>query len=102
MIISGPVPRGDEQQFHLLKPRIEYLLELQKKIVNQALTEAKKLIAEGKTDKETGGLQLFRAYRGLPKNSALIKFLSEEGNKQIMQKAEHYYIAEHNKKHAQS
>lgn len=97
LIISGPVPRGDEQQFHILKPRIEYLLELQKKIVNQALTEAKKLIAEGKTDKETGGLQLFRAYRGLPKNSALIKFLSEEGNKQIMQKAEHFYIAEHNK-----
>lgn len=97
LIISGPVPRGDEQQFHLLKPRIQYLVELQKKIVNQALTEAKKLIAEGKTDKETGGLQLMRAYRGLPKSTALIKYLSEEGNKQILQKAEHYYIAEHNK-----
>lgn len=94
LIISGPVPRGDEQQFHLLKPRIEYLVEMQKKIVNQALTEAKKLIAEGKTDKETGGLQLFRAYRGLPKSSALIKYLSEEGHKQILQKAENYYIAE--------
>ena len=97
LIISGPVPKGDEQQFHLLKPRIEYLLELQKKVVNQSLTEAKKLIAEGKTDKESGGLQLFRAYRGLPKNSAIIKFLSEEGNKQILQKAEHFYIAEQNK-----
>jgi len=97
LIISGPVPRGDEQQFHLLKPRIEYLLEMQKKVVNQALTEAKKLIAEGKTDKETGGLQLFRAYRGLPKNSAIIKYLSEEGNKQILQKAEHYFIAEQNR-----
>lgn len=97
LIISGPVPRGDEQQFHILKPRIEYLLEMQKKVVNQALTEAKKLIAEGKTDKETGGLQLFRAYRGLPKNSAIIKFLSEEGNKQILQKAEHYFIAEQNR-----
>ena len=97
LIISGPVPKGDEQQFHLLKPRIEYLLELQKKVVNQSLTEAKKLIAEGKTDKENGGLQLFRAYRGLPKNSAIIKFLSEDGNKQILQKAEHYYIAEQNK-----
>ena len=61
LIISGPVPKGDEQQFHLLKPRIEYLIELQKKVVNQSLTEAKKLIAEGKTDKESGGLQLFRA-----------------------------------------
>lgn len=97
LIISGPVPKGDEQQFHLLKPRIEYLLELQKKVVNQSLTEAKKLISEGKTDKENGGLQLFRAYRGLPKNSAIIKFLSEEGNKQILQKAEHFYIAEQNK-----
>ncbi|GAA4451829.1 preprotein translocase subunit SecA [Rurimicrobium arvi] len=97
LIISGPVPRGDEQQFHLLKPRIEYLVEMQKRIVNQAITEAKKLIAEGKTDKETGGLQLMRAYRGLPKSSALIKFLSEEGNKQILQKAENHYISEHNK-----
>jgi preprotein translocase subunit SecA len=97
LIISGPVPRGDEQQFHSLKPRIEYLLELQKKVVNQSLTEAKKLIAEGKTDKETGGLALFRAYRGLPKNTSIIKYLSEEGNKQILQKTENFYIAEHNK-----
>lgn len=94
LIISGPVPKGDEQQFHILKPRIERILEAQKKIVNQSLTEAKKLIAEGKTDKETGGLHLYRAYRGLPKSTALIKFLSEEGNKAIMQKAEHYYIGE--------
>ncbi|MFA6151736.1 MAG: preprotein translocase subunit SecA [Chitinophagaceae bacterium] len=97
LIISGPVPKGDEQQFHLLKPRIEYLLEMQKKVVNQSLTEAKKLIAEGKTDKETGGLHLFRAYRGLPKNSAIIKFLSEEGNKQILQKSENYFISEQNR-----
>ncbi len=94
LIISGPVPKGDEQQFHVLKPRIEKLLEAQKKLVNQALTEAKRLIAEGKTDKEHGGLQLYRAYRGLPKNSAIIKYLSEEGNKQILQKAENYYIGE--------
>jgi preprotein translocase subunit SecA len=94
LIISGPIPKGDEQQFHILKPRIEKLLEAQRRIVNQSLTEAKKLIAEGKTDKDTGGLHLFRASRGLPKNSALIKFLSEEGNKQIQQKAENYYIAE--------
>ncbi len=94
LIISGPVPKGDEQQFHQLKPRIEKLLEAQKRIVNQSLTEAKKLIAEGKTDKDTGGLHLFRAARGLPKNSALIKFLSEEGNRLIMQKSENYYISE--------
>lgn len=94
LIISGPVPRGDEQQFHILKPRIERIVEAQRKIVNQSLTEAKKLIAEGKTDKENGGLHLFRAYRGLPKTSSVIKFLSEEGNKQILQKAEHYFIGE--------
>jgi preprotein translocase subunit SecA len=94
LIISGPVPKGDEQQFHVLKPRIERLLEAQKKIVNQALTEAKKLIAEGKSDKDNGGLQLYRAYRGLPKNSAIIKYLSEEGNKQILQKAENHFIGE--------
>jgi len=94
LIISGPVPRGDEQQFHILKPRIERLIEAQKKITTQSLSEARKLIAEGKTDKETGGLLLYRAYRGLPKNSALIKYLSEEGNRQILQKTEHYYIGE--------
>jgi len=94
LIISGPIPRGDEQQFHALKPRIEKLLETQKRVINQSITEAKKLIADGKTDKDTGGLHLFRAYRGLPKSSALIKFLSEEGNKQILQKAEHHFIGE--------
>jgi len=94
LIISGPVPKGDEQQFHILKPRIEKLLEAQRKVVNQALTEAKKLIADGKTDKDNGGLQLYRAYRGLPKNSAIIKYLSEEGNKQILQKSENHFIGE--------
>ena len=94
LIISGPIPKGDEQQFHILKPRIEKLLEAQRRITNQSLTEAKKMIAEGKIDKDNGGLHLYRAYRGLPKNSALIKFLSEEGNKQIMQKSENYYIGE--------
>jgi len=94
LIISGPVPKGDEQQFHLLKPRIEKLLEAQRKVVNYSLTEAKKMIASGKADKDNGGLMLYRAFRGLPKNSALIKYLSEEGNKQILQKAENYYIGE--------
>ncbi|MBL7719171.1 MAG: preprotein translocase subunit SecA [Flavipsychrobacter sp.] len=94
LIISGPVPRGEEQQFHALKPRIERIVEAQKKIINQSLTEAKKLIAEGKADKDNGGLHLYRAYRGLPKSTAIIKFLSEEGNKAILQKAEHHYIGE--------
>lgn len=94
LIISGPIPRGDEQQFHTLKPRIERLVEVQKKVINNSITEAKKLIGEGKTDKDTGGLHLYRAYRGLPKTSSLIKFLSEEGNKQILQKAENHYIGE--------
>lgn len=94
LIISGPVPKGDEQQFHVLKPRIERLLEAQRRIVNQSLTEAKKMIADGKTDKDNGGLHLYRAYRGLPKNTAIIKYLSEEGNKQILQKAENHFIGE--------
>ncbi|MFT4062862.1 MAG: preprotein translocase subunit SecA [Edaphocola sp.] len=94
LIISGPVPRGDEQQFHVLKPRIERLIEAQRRIVNQSLIEAKRLIAEGKADKDSGGLYLYRAYRGLPKNTAIIKYLSEEGNKQILQKAENHYIGE--------
>jgi preprotein translocase subunit SecA len=94
LIISGPIPKGDEQQYHLLKPRIERLLDAQRKIANQSLIEAKKLIGEGKTDKDAGGLFLYRAFRGLPKNSALIKFLSEEGNRQLLQKSENYYIGE--------
>jgi preprotein translocase subunit SecA len=94
LIISGPVPRGEEQQFHALKPRIERLVEAQRKVVNQSLAEAKRLISEGKTDKETGGLYLYRAYKGLPKNTAIIKYLSEEGNRQILQKTENYYLGE--------
>jgi len=94
LIISGPVPKGDEQQFHALKPRIERLIEAQRKVVNNSLTEAKRLIAEGKTDKDNGGLHLYRAFRGLPKNSSIIKYLSEEGNRQILQKTENHYLGE--------
>ncbi|MGN7720296.1 preprotein translocase subunit SecA [Chitinophaga sp. 22620] len=94
LIISGPIPRGDEQEFHALKPRIQRLVEEQKKVVNASLQEAKRLIAEGKDDPKTGGLALFRAYRGLPKNSAIIKYLSEPGMKVLQQKAENYYIAD--------
>ncbi|HET8574041.1 MAG TPA: preprotein translocase subunit SecA [Edaphocola sp.] len=94
LIISGPVPKGDDQQFQALKPRIEKLIAAQKRVVNYALTEARRLIAEGDTGKDSGGLQLYRAYRGLPKNTATIKFLSEEGNKQLLQKTENYYLGE--------
>ncbi len=94
LIISGPIPRGDEQEFHTLKPRIQRLVEEQRKVVNGYLLEAKKLIAEGKDDPKTGGLALMRAYRGLPKNSATIKYLSEPGIKVLQQKAENYYIAD--------
>ncbi|MBX9448621.1 MAG: preprotein translocase subunit SecA [Taibaiella sp.] len=94
LIISGPIPRGDQQEFHLLKPRIEKIIEAQRRIVNQSLIEAKRLISEGKADKDNGGLYLYRAYKGLPKNSALIKYLSEDGNKQILQKSENHYIGE--------
>ncbi len=97
LIISGPVPKGEEQQFHLMKPRIEKLVEAQKKVINQTIIEAKKKIAEGKTDKDEAGLLLYRAYRGLPKNSALIKLLSEEGNRQVLQKAENHYLGEQKK-----
>ncbi|MRG48848.1 preprotein translocase subunit SecA [Chitinophaga sp. SYP-B3965] len=94
LIISGPIPRGDEQEFHALKPRIQRLVEEQRKVVNAYLLEAKKLIAEGKDDPKTGGLALMRAWRGLPKNSATIKYLSEPGVKVLQQKAENYYIAD--------
>lgn len=97
LIISGPVPKGEEQEFHSLKPRIQRLVDVQKKVTNNALIEAKKMIGEGKTDPKTGGLALLRAYRGLPKNSALIKFLSEPGMKVILQKAENHYLAEQSK-----
>lgn len=95
LIISGPIGHNTgEQQFFELKPRIERLVEAQKKAVNQFLNEAKKKIAEGNDDPKDGGLALFRAHRGLPKNSALIKLLSEPGMRVKLQKAENYYLAD--------
>ncbi len=94
LIISGPVPKGDEHQFHEIKPRVQKLVDAQKKIVSQFLIEAKKLIKEGNKE---GGLPLFRAYRGLPKYKPLIKFLSETGVKQILQKTENYYLQDNSK-----
>jgi preprotein translocase subunit SecA len=95
LIISGPVPRGDEHQFHELKPRIAKLVDAQRKLVSQLLIEAKKYIAEG--NEKDGGLALFRAYRGLPKYKPLIKYLSETGNRQIMHRSENIYLAENSK-----
>jgi preprotein translocase subunit SecA len=90
LIISGPVPRGDEHEFYDLKPRIFKLVEAQKKLVNEYLNAARKLIAEG-NDKE-GGLHLFRAHRAMPKHKPLIKFLSEPGVKAVLQRTENYYL----------
>ncbi|MGJ1194654.1 preprotein translocase subunit SecA [Sphingobacterium spiritivorum] len=97
LIISGPIPRGDEHEFYQLKPRIERLVNAQKNYINTVLNDAKKAINAGDSDVEGGGMSLLRAYRGLPKNKALIKFLSEGGNRQILQKVENYYMAEQNR-----
>ncbi len=98
LIISGPVGHSDNtQQFFDLKPRIEKLVEAQRRAVNQFLIEARKKIAEGNDDPKDGGLALMRAHRGLPKNSALIKFLSEPGNRVKLQKSENYYLADQQK-----
>jgi preprotein translocase subunit SecA len=90
LIISGPVPKGDQHEYYELKPRIHKLVEAQKKLVNDFLVTARKLISEG--NEKEGGLALFRAYRGLPKNKPLIKYLSETGIKAILQKTENYYL----------
>ena len=90
LIISGPIPRGDEHEFYDLKPRIFKLVEAQKKLVNEYLNAAKKLISDG--NEKDGGLPLFRAYRAMPKHKPLIKYLSESGVKNILQKTENYYL----------
>ncbi len=98
LIISGPIGHSDNtQQFFDLKPRIEKLVEAQRKAVNTFLIEAKKKIAEGNDDPKDGGLALMRAHRGLPKNGALIKFLSEAGIRVKLQKSENYYLADQQK-----
>ena len=98
LIISGPIGyQTGEQQFFELKPRIEKLVEMQKKTVNQFLIEAKKKITEGNDDPKDGGKALYSAFRGLPKNSAIIKYLSEPGVRVKLQKAENYYLADQQK-----
>jgi preprotein translocase subunit SecA len=95
LIISGPVPDGDRHEFTELKPKIENLFNLQRQLANGFLTEAKRLIKEGNT--KDGGFQLLRAYRAYPRNKALIKFLSEEGIKQLLQKTENQYMQDNNR-----
>ncbi len=90
LIISGPVPKGDDQQFMEFKPYVERLVANQRTLVTNTLNEAKKLIAAG--DEKEGGKLLLRAYKGLPKYKPLIKYLSEPGIKQLLQKTENYYI----------
>jgi len=95
LIISGPMARGDEQEFDAFNPLVAKMVEQQKKIVQDHLIEAKKLIAAG--NKKEGGLALFRAFRGFPKARPVIKYLSETGIKQIMQETENIYLAENQK-----
>ncbi|GGG28246.1 protein translocase subunit SecA [Dokdonia pacifica] len=95
LIISGPVPKGDVHEFDALKPQIEKLVSIQRQQLVSTLAEAKKLIASG--DTKEGGVQLLRVYRGLPKNKALIKYLSEEGIRQLLQKTENFYMQDNNR-----
>jgi preprotein translocase subunit SecA len=95
LIISGPVPKGNNHEFNDLKPKISSLVQIQKQLVTQILSESKNLISEG--DNKNGGFKLLQAYRGLPKTKALIKFLSEGGVKQILLKTENYYMQDNNR-----
>ncbi len=95
LIISGPVPEGDRHEFNELKPKIADIVAIQKKNLTHVLAEAKKLISDG--DEKEGGFLLLRVYRGIPKNKALIKYLSEEGVRQILQKTENHHMSDNNR-----
>ena len=95
LIISGPVPKGNNHEFEILKPKISSLVQTQKQLVTKILSDSKKLIMSG--DNENGGFKLLQAYRGLPKSKALIKFLSEEGVKQTLLKTENFYMQDNNR-----
>ena len=96
LIISGPVPKGDDQMFEQYCPAIDHLYNLQKNLVTQLLAEARQLITAGKT--EEGGIKLYRAHKGLPKYKPLIKYLSEQGVKALMQKTENVYMQDNNRR----
>ena len=95
LIISGPIPKGDEHEFYDLKPRIQRLVDAQKKLISDYLNSAKKLIKDG--NEKDGGLPLFRTFRGLPKYKPVIKFLSETGIRQVLQKTENFYLQDNQK-----
>ncbi len=99
LIISGPVPKGEDQLFEQLRPLVERLVEVQKKLATQYLADAKRLIAsDDKKDQEEGFLALFRSHKALPKNKPLIKYLSEQGIKAGMLKTEEIYMEQNNKR----
>jgi len=95
LIISGPIPKGDIQLYEELKPKVEVLIEAQRKIMNQIVAEARKELNDKNTEK--AGFLLLQAYKGLPKSKALIKLLSEEGNKSLMHKTENFYMQDNSK-----
>ena len=95
LIISGPVPRGEDQSFEEFKPQVEKLVTVQRNLVTNMLAESKKLIGDGKS--EEGGFKLLQSFKGLPKNKPLIKFLSEHGNKALLLKTENFYMQENSK-----
>jgi preprotein translocase subunit SecA len=95
LIISGPVPKGDDQLFEEYKPKVEKLVNAQRNLVTQLLADSKKLITDGKT--EDGGKLLLRAHKGYPKYKPLIKYLSEQGIKALLLKTENFYMQENNK-----
>jgi preprotein translocase subunit SecA len=99
LIISGPVPKGEDQLFEQLRPLVERLVEAQRRLATQYLTDAKRLIASSdEKEQEEGFLALFRSHKALPKNKALIKFLSEQGIKAGMLKTEEIYMEQNNKR----
>jgi preprotein translocase subunit SecA len=100
LIISGPIPKGEIQKFEELKPKVEKLYAAQRNLVNQCLSDAKRILNNpnaSKEEKEAGSILLLRAHKGLPKNKALIKFLSEEGIKAMMTKTENFHMQDNNK-----
>jgi preprotein translocase, SecA subunit len=98
LIISGPVPKGEDQLFEDLRPKVERLINAQKAMTTKFLSDARNLMkSEDKKEQEDGALALFRSYKGMPNNKPLIKFLSEQGNKAILLKTEEFYMAEQNK-----
>jgi len=95
LIISGAIPKGDKHEFNELKPKIERIVSTQRKQLINTLAEAKNQISTGQ--EEEGAFNLLRVFRGIPKNKALIKYLSEEGVKQILQKTENFYMQDNNR-----